>query len=579
MKIGSLFSGIGGLDLGIERGLKDFNAETVWQVEFDPYCATVLQKRWPKSKVINDDINNVDFSKLEPVDMLIGGFPCQSFSYAGNRKGMSEEDERGILWYQFERAISVLKPKWVVAENVRGLLTAKDDQGNKGGAIGRVISFLSSSGYSVEWQIVSAASVNAPHLRERIFIVGNSEHFRSLEAENRGSFGERSLPWGQIQKEQEEKYRELERESETMVNSESEPSLETSEQTSSVSESGEARVDSRNGHGGEKPETYWEKIEQQVGVSTYGVPVGLAGKLGLPNYWTYNADVLRWPTPTTQEVLHENMELNDKGRRLTKDGKDSHSLNLQDRVYLAQKWRTPTTMDGKAGEDALKYATKLLQGKTKRASGQPVQITLADQIAIDEIHKNPELFEIYKDHEILKRPDLPTQKKFVDYLRSQTSVKELSENIDVKKTTIEHWFRYDKGGFSYPTIEDWEAIKPFLKELKFDKEMTTVESFEWQRQNWQTPLVTSSRPSTKRIAEGINPKGNLAENPYVYKDDYVIEPWETEPRTIEDEPERVNKIKALGNAVVPACAEFVGICISNSLKYGTFVFDGRYENN
>ena len=84
-------------------------------------------------------------------------------------------------------------------------------------------------------------------------------------------------------------------------------------------------------------------------------------------------------------------------------------------------------MDGKAGEDALNYATKLIQGKTKRASGQPVQITLADQIAIDEIHKNPELFEIYKDHEILKRPDLPTQKKFVDYLRSQTSVKELSE--------------------------------------------------------------------------------------------------------------------------------------------------------
>ena len=107
--------------------------------------------------------------------------------------------------------------------------------------------------------------------------MGNSEHFRSLESENRGSFGERSLPWGQIQKEQEERYRELERESETMVNSKSEPSLETSEQTSSVSESGEARVDFRNGHGGEKPQTYWEKIEQQVGVSTYGVPVGLAG--------------------------------------------------------------------------------------------------------------------------------------------------------------------------------------------------------------------------------------------------------------------------------------------------------------
>ena len=98
---------------------------------------------------------------------------------------MSEEDERGILWYQFERAISILKPKWVVAENVRGLLTAKDNEGNKGGAFGRVVSFLSDRGYSVEWQIVSAASVNASHLRERIFIVGNSEHFRSLETKDR----------------------------------------------------------------------------------------------------------------------------------------------------------------------------------------------------------------------------------------------------------------------------------------------------------------------------------------------------------------------------------------------------------
>ena len=79
IKIGSLFSGIGGLDLGLERGLADFNAETVWQVEFDEYCCSVLEKRFPNSKVINDDINNVDFTKLEPVDMLIGGFLVKHF--------------------------------------------------------------------------------------------------------------------------------------------------------------------------------------------------------------------------------------------------------------------------------------------------------------------------------------------------------------------------------------------------------------------------------------------------------------------------------------------------------------------
>ena len=112
IKIGSLFSGIGGLDLGIERALSKYDAKTVWQIEMDEHCCDILQKRFPTSQVINKSIYDVDFTKLEPVDMLVGGFPCQSFSYAGNRKGMSEEDERGMLWYEFERAISILKPRW-----------------------------------------------------------------------------------------------------------------------------------------------------------------------------------------------------------------------------------------------------------------------------------------------------------------------------------------------------------------------------------------------------------------------------------------------------------------------------------
>jgi len=529
LKIGSLFSGIGGLDLGLERGLSDFNAQTVWQVEFDEYCCSVLEKRFPNSKVINKDINEVDFTKLEPVDMLIGGFPCQTFSYAGTRKGMSEEDERGMLWYQFERAISELRPKWVVAENVRGLLTGKDNEGNKGGAFARVISFLSSRGYSVEWQVVSAASVNASHLRERVFIVGNSEHYGLLEAERRGCFGERTISWGQIQKEQEEKHRKLEREQETLLNSESEPGLETNKQTSSFSQEGKPWINPRTRYGGEESKTYWETLEQPMDIFTYGVPPGLAGRLGLPNYWSYNSDNI---------------------------------------------WRTPTLADAK--EDAMKHATKLMQGKTHRASGEKVQITLADQVAISDIIKNPDLFEQYKNHLMVRRDHLPTQEKFVDYMRSVTSIKNLVEKTDIKKSTIEHWFRRDQSGFSYPSIEDWNAIREHLKPLKFDKEMTEVTDIEWKPQTWQTPLVSTSRPSTTRIAEGNNPKGQLSENPNAYQEEYIIEPWETVPRTVENEENRIDKIKALGNAVVPACAEFVGICIANSLKFGTLVFDSRY---
>ena len=177
---------------------------------------------------------------------------------------------------------------------------------------------------------------------------------------------------------------------------------------------------------------------------------------------------------------------------------------------------------------------------------------------------------------MVKRNNLPKQKQFVDYMRKVTSIKELVEKTGIKKSKVEHWFRYDESGFSYPSIEDWNIIKEHLNPLKFDKEMTDVTDIEWKPQKWQTPLVTSSRPSTKRIAEGNNPKGNLSENPSVYQDEYIIEPWETVPRTVENEENRVDKIKALGNAVVPACAEFVGLCISHSLTYGHLVFDSRY---
>ena len=196
-----------------------------------------------------------------------------------------------------------------------------------------------------------------------------------------------------------------------------------------------------------------------------------------------------WPTPTTQEIEHPDAQLTETGRRLSKDGKNSHSLGLADQVKM---WPTPTTMDTK--EDSLKHATKMLQGKTHRSSGQPIQKTLADKVMMEEIIKNPELMELYQDHQMMERPHLPEQQEFVAYLRSQTTMKELAEKTDIKKTTIEHWFRKDTKGFSHPSIEDWEAIKPHLKELKYDEEITTVKSIEWENQKmWPTP---NSSPAT-----------------------------------------------------------------------------------
>jgi hypothetical protein len=193
------------------------------------------------------------------------------------------------------------------------------------------------------------------------------------------------------------------------------------------------------------------------------------------------------PTPTTQEIEHPEATLTKNNRRLSKDGKSSHSLNLADTMKL---WPTPTAMDTK--EDGLKHATKILQGKTHRASGQPIQKTLSDKIMMDLIMENPELMEIYQDHQIEERPYLPTQQEFVDYLRMQTTIKELAANTNIKRTTIEHWFRKDKKGFSYPSIEDWQQIKPLLKTIQFDQEMTTIQTKEWKTKNQMWPTPTAS---------------------------------------------------------------------------------------
>jgi DNA (cytosine-5)-methyltransferase 1 len=158
VKVGSLFSGIGGLDLGLERaGMK-----VIWQVEKDPYCQKVLAKHWPGVPCYGD-IKEIDFTTLPPVDLICGGFPCQPVSCAGKRQG--DQDERW-LWPEFYRAICEARPRWVLVENVPGLLSASD-----GRLFGGILRDLARSGYDAEWDLLPAAAFGAPHLRFRLFLV------------------------------------------------------------------------------------------------------------------------------------------------------------------------------------------------------------------------------------------------------------------------------------------------------------------------------------------------------------------------------------------------------------------------
>ena len=153
MNVGSLFSGIGGIDLGLERA----GMRIAWQCEIDPWCRRVLEKHWPS--VPNYGDIRVITDECEPVDVLAGGFPCQPVSLAGRRAGQS--DERW-LWPEFARLVRLLRPRYVLVENVPGLLSA---------GMGDVLGDLAACGYDAEWDSIGAVDVGAPHRRKRVWIV------------------------------------------------------------------------------------------------------------------------------------------------------------------------------------------------------------------------------------------------------------------------------------------------------------------------------------------------------------------------------------------------------------------------
>jgi len=167
LTFGSLFAGIGGLDLGLERA----GLACKWQVEIDAYCNKVLEKHWSNVRRYGD-VRECGRHNLEPVDLICGGFPCQDVSHAGKRAGLKEGTRTG-LWYEFARIIRELEPRWVLAENVPGLLSVDSGRG-----MGTVLRDLAEGGYDTKWDCIPAAAFGAPHLRYRIFIVGHAKRGR-----------------------------------------------------------------------------------------------------------------------------------------------------------------------------------------------------------------------------------------------------------------------------------------------------------------------------------------------------------------------------------------------------------------
>lgn len=168
MKVGSLFSGIGGLDLGLERA----GMTVAWQSEINPYACRVLAKHWPDVPNLGD-ITTIEWSTVEPVDVICGGYPCPAFSQAARGRNNAPD-----LWPHMRDAIAALRPRYAILENVAAHL-------HRG--FGAVLADLADLGFDAEWDVLTACSVGAPHPRRRLFAVAhaheNGKPVRALDAQ------------------------------------------------------------------------------------------------------------------------------------------------------------------------------------------------------------------------------------------------------------------------------------------------------------------------------------------------------------------------------------------------------------
>lgn len=160
MTFGSLFSGIGGMDLGLERA----GMTCRWQVENHPLCRKILSKHWPHVPK-HGDISGINGRELQRVDVVAGGFPCQDLSYIGGLAGING-DSSG-LWREFARLLGFLRPRWIFIENVPGLLANEPMR--------RVLGDISALGLDAEWESIPASFFGAPHVRDRVWIVAYPE--------------------------------------------------------------------------------------------------------------------------------------------------------------------------------------------------------------------------------------------------------------------------------------------------------------------------------------------------------------------------------------------------------------------
>jgi len=164
MRFIELFAGIGGFRLGLERA----GHQCVWTNEFMPKARSIYEYNYPNDTVDGRDIRTVQPDEIPQCDLLVGGFPCATFSVAGRRTGFNTEDTRGTLFFEICRILGGKRIPYVFLENVKGLLNH-----DEGRTFAVILSSLDELGYDIQWECVNSKNFGVPQNRERVFIVGH----------------------------------------------------------------------------------------------------------------------------------------------------------------------------------------------------------------------------------------------------------------------------------------------------------------------------------------------------------------------------------------------------------------------
>jgi DNA (cytosine-5)-methyltransferase 1 len=178
LTVGSTFTGVGGADLGLERA----RFSVAWQCELDEWKRSVLASHWPNVPIYDDITTLYDPT---PVDLLIGGFPCQDLSVAGKRKGF--DGDRSVLAFEFLRLAESIAPRWILLENVPGLLTS-----NRGRDFARLVDEMVGCGYGMAWRVLDARYFGVPQRRRRVFLAARRDD-SELDPRSAGRLALRAL--------------------------------------------------------------------------------------------------------------------------------------------------------------------------------------------------------------------------------------------------------------------------------------------------------------------------------------------------------------------------------------------------